>query len=166
MKSIVTTVSKLLIVPMMVLGLATFTLAPSAYAQSTDDGTDDTTEATRTCNTNSTNIGVKTGSRCASSDDQRGNLGNVIEIVTNVLLFIIGAVAVIMIIIGGFRYVTSNGDSSQLTAAKNTILYSVVGLIVALLAFAIVRFITNSFVAPTPTGADGRAVSLIERRNA
>ena len=46
-----------------------------------------------------------------------------------------------MLIIGGFRYVTSNGDSSQVTAAKNTIMYSVIGLIIAIFAYGIVNFV-------------------------
>jgi hypothetical protein len=50
-----------------------------------------------------------------------------------------------MIVIGGIRYTTSNGDSAGITSAKNTILYAVVGLIVALLAYAIVNFVLTSF---------------------
>ena len=72
-----------------------------------------------------------------------GDLAGLIKNVINILLFIVGAAAVIMIIIGGLRYVTSGGDSSSVTAAKNTILYSVVGLVVASLAFAIVNFIVD-----------------------
>lgn len=69
-----------------------------------------------------------------------------VEIVTNVLLFVIGIVAVIMIIIGGIRYTTSNGDASQAKAAKDTILYSVVGLIIAIMAYAIVRWVVSVFM--------------------
>jgi len=69
-----------------------------------------------------------------------------IKTVTNVLLFVLGAIAVIMIIIGGIRYTTSNGDSGQVTSAKNTILYAVVGLVIALLAYAIVNFVVDTFV--------------------
>ncbi len=72
-------------------------------------------------------------------------LGDSIKTITNVLLFVIGAVAVIMIILGGIRYTTSNGDSSQITAAKNTILYAVIGLVVALLAYAIIDFVIVQF---------------------
>jgi hypothetical protein len=64
---------------------------------------------------------------------------------TNTLLFIVGILAVLGIIIGGIYYVTSGGDSSSVTKAKNTILYSVIGLIVSVLAFAIVRFVTDQF---------------------
>ena len=65
--------------------------------------------------------------------------------IINVLLFVIGAIAVIMIILGGIRYVLSNGDSAQITSAKNTVLYSVIGLVVALLAYAIVNFVVAQF---------------------
>ena len=68
-----------------------------------------------------------------------------IEIVSNILLFLIGLAAVIMIIIGGIRYTTSNGDPSQTKAAKDTILYAVVGIVAALMAFAIVRFVVDRF---------------------
>ncbi len=68
-----------------------------------------------------------------------------IKIVVNVLLFVLGAISVIMIVIGGIRYTLSNGDSAAITSAKNTILYSVIGLIVALLAFAIVDFVLGAF---------------------
>lgn len=79
-----------------------------------------------------------------------------IQQIINVLLFVIGAIAVIMIIIGGFKYVISNGDSSQITSAKNTILYAVIGIVVALLAYAIVNFVVNSFV-----GDDTETVSSL-----
>ena len=64
--------------------------------------------------------------------------------IVNVLLFVLGAIAVIMIIIGGIRYVVSNGDSSAVTGAKNTIFYAVIGLVVAMLAYAIVNFVVTN----------------------
>lgn len=70
-------------------------------------------------------------------------LSDLIKNVINILLFIVGVAAVVMIIIGGLRYTTSGGDSSSVTAAKNTILYSIVGLVVASLAFAIVNFVVD-----------------------
>ena len=73
------------------------------------------------------------------------DLANGIKTVVNVLLFILGAIAVVMIIIGGIRYTTSNGDSSAIKGAKDTILYSVVGLVVAVLAYAIVNFVLGAF---------------------
>ena len=73
------------------------------------------------------------------------NLSGLIKKVVNILLFLIGAVAVIMIIIGGIRYTISNGEGAQVTGAKNTILYAVIGLVVALLAYAIVNFVLDQF---------------------
>lgn len=66
--------------------------------------------------------------------------------ITNVLLFIIGAVSVIMLVIGGIRYTVSAGDSSAVTGAKNTILYAIIGLVVAILAYAVVNFVIGAFV--------------------
>lgn len=87
--------------------------------------------------------------------DLFGNAG-VFQQISSVLLFIVGAIAVIMIVIGGLRYVISGGDSSQVQAAKNTILYALVGIIVAILAYAAVNFVINSFV---PSGSGGGASS-------
>ena len=126
------------------IALATLAMpAAPAYAGTTTD----TDNNNATCATNdATKTGIRSGIKCAKSGDQKANLGNVIETVTNVLLFIIGAVSVIMIIIGGIKYVLSNGDASQVTSAKNTILYAVIGLVVALLAYAIVNFVIDSFM--------------------
>lgn len=77
-----------------------------------------------------------------NTTDLRANITRVI----NLMLFLIGAVAVIMIIIGGIKYVASNGDQGSVQSAKNTIMYSVVGLVVAILAFAIVNFVVSTFM--------------------
>ena len=66
--------------------------------------------------------------------------------IVNVMLFILGAIAVIMIIIGGIRYTTSNGDPANVKAAKDIILYAVIGLVVAILSYAIVTFVVGSFI--------------------
>lgn len=95
--------------------------------------------------------GISGGAACAKTDDQRAELfggeGSIFKIITNTLLFIIGAVAVIMLIYGGIRYTISGGESASVTAAKNTILYAVVGIIVALLGFALVNWVIDAFVA-------------------
>lgn len=75
----------------------------------------------------------------------------IITTITNTLLFIAGALAVIMIIFGGLRYATSAGNAASVTAAKNTILYAIVGLIIAFLAFAAVNWVLGAI---TP-GASG-----------
>ena len=76
-----------------------------------------------------------------SPDDLSKN----IKTVVNVMLFLLGAIAVVMIIIGGIRYATSNGDASATKGAKDTVLYAVIGLVVAILAYAIVNFILGAF---------------------
>ena len=63
------------------------------------------------------------------------------------VLGILGFVAVVIIIYGGVRYMTSAGDSSKVKDAKNTILYGIIGLVIALLAFAIVSFIMRGISA-------------------
>lgn len=67
------------------------------------------------------------------------------SIMNTVVFPIAGAVAVIFVIIGGYQYVTSNGNSSETTKARNTVLYSVVGLVVIIMAFAIVQLILGRF---------------------
>ena len=105
---------------------------------------------------------VSGGASSAKGDDQSACLfGNekgcdqgqtpIFRIVTNVLLFVIGAVSVIMIIIGGFRYVTSQGDQTQVQSAKNTILYAVIGVVVSIAAYAIVSFVVTQFIEAPAT---------------
>lgn len=82
---------------------------------------------------------------CQQKNGADGKINGFVEDLVRILFFAIGIIAVIMIIIGGIKYVTSNGDSAQVTSAKNTVLYSVVGLVVAVLAFAIVNFVLEQF---------------------
>lgn len=69
--------------------------------------------------------------------------------IANVLIFLTGAVAMIMVIIGGLRYVLSQGNPGAVEGAKNTILYAVIGLIIAIMSYAIVNFVLDQ-VAPAP----------------
>lgn len=71
---------------------------------------------------------------------------SIFKTVVNILLFIIGAICVIMLIWGGIRYTTSGGASASVTAAKNTIMYALIGLVVAFLAFAIVNWVLGVFI--------------------
>ena len=68
-------------------------------------------------------------------------IGTTIGEVVNIFLYFVGAVAVIVVIWGGFQYITSSGDSQKATTAKNTIMYAVIGLVVAIFAYAIVNFV-------------------------
>lgn len=106
-------------------------------------------------------LGVVSQTALASPADQAQNgvnsvggnnagstLNQGIKNIINVLLYVIGSVAVIMIVIGGLRYVLSGGDSSSTKGAKDTILYAVVGLVVAIFAYAIVNFVITAFTPP------------------
>lgn len=90
--------------------------------------------------------GIGNGANCAKPTGAAQNLfgdGSIFNTVTNILLFLIGAISVVMLIIGGIRYVVSGGDQGAVTSAKNTILYAIIGIVVAFLAFAAVRFVTD-----------------------
>lgn len=89
---------------------------------------------------------IKVGSESTGQASGGTTLEQGVETVINLLLFLIGIIAVIAIIIGGIRYTTSNGDAGQTKAAKDTILYAIIGLIVAIMAYAIVRWVVNVFV--------------------
>jgi ABC-type Fe3+ transport system permease subunit len=64
--------------------------------------------------------------------------------ITSWLLWAIGAVCVIFVIIGGVKYATSGGDAEKVKSAKNTLMYALIGLAIALLAAVIVSFVTNA----------------------
>lgn len=76
--------------------------------------------------------------------------------ITNTILYIVGVIAVIMLIIGGIKYVISGGDAKKVTDAKNTILYAIIGLVIAFLAFAIVNFVITALPS-----SDNAETSLI-----
>ncbi len=80
---------------------------------------------------------------CLNDADSTGRVNRIIRIVINLISLIVGVVSVIMIIIGGFKYITSGGDSGNVTSAKNTIMYALIGLVIVALAQLIVRFVLN-----------------------
>lgn len=73
------------------------------------------------------------------------NLPDLITKVVNTLLYIIGIAAVIMLIVGGMQYVMSQGNESSVKNAKNTILYAIIGVVVAVIAYAVVNFVIHRF---------------------
>jgi hypothetical protein len=135
-KSIKKLLSAALLVPVVVLGVGV--LAQPAPAHALFDK------------------GLTDGAQSAQGKDQQGDAstlfgeggqGGIFRTITNVLLFLIGAISVIMLIIGGIRYVVSGGDSTAVQNAKNTILYAIVGVVVAILAYAVVNFVISSFAS-------------------
>lgn len=71
--------------------------------------------------------------------------GGIVTTVINTMLFIVGILAVIMIIYAGIRYTTAHGDKGQVESAKNTLMYSIVGLVVAIVAYAVVNWVVGLF---------------------
>lgn len=67
-----------------------------------------------------------------------------IKNIVNLFLYVIGVLSVIMIVVGGIRYTISAGDAGRIKAAKDTIMYAVIGLAVALFAYAIVNFVLTN----------------------
>jgi len=104
--------------------------------------------ASAACDNNDIKNGsIKSGVDCAQGNSSSQELfgdGSIFTTVVNVLLFLIGAISVIMLIVGGIRYTISGGDSGAVTAAKNTIMYAIIGLIIAFLAFALVNWVLGA----------------------
>lgn len=88
------------------------------------------------------------GNGCDGSDiDQGANrITNIVTVIVNIFSIIVGIVAVIMIIWGGFKYITSGGDSGNITSAKNTIIYAILGLVIVALAQFLVQFVLERVV--------------------
>ena len=92
---------------------------------------------------------VFAGGDCDGHDHAEDNVSGLVSTIIDVLSIIVGAVSVIMIIIGGLRYITSGGESSAVASAKNTILYSIVGLVVVIFAQTIVKFVVGRIAGET-----------------
>lgn len=86
---------------------------------------------------------------CDTADDGV-DVQSIAETIVNVFTWIVGVVAVIMIIYGGFRYITSGGDSGKVSGAKNAIIFALVGLVIVILAQIIIRFVVNQFDGTGP----------------
>lgn len=97
-------------------------------------------------------LSMQAGANSAKGTGQATDLfgqAGIFQNITNTLLFVVGSISVIMLVIGGLRYVISGGESSAVQAAKNTILYAIVGVIVSMLAYAAVAFVIGSFADST-----------------
>jgi len=81
----------------------------------------------------------------AVCQNKEEDANSVVGVVINTMLFIVGILSVVMLIYGGIRYTTSAGNANSITAAKNTITYAIVGLVVSFLAFAVVNWVTGLF---------------------
>lgn len=120
-KALRTVLAGLLVVPLLALGVTVATGTVDVAAQIGD--------------------GIGATADAANPGGEAADLETIIRNVINIMLYIIGAIAVIMLIYGGIRYTTSGGNANSVTAAKNTIIYAILGLVVAIFAYAIVNWV-------------------------
>lgn len=88
---------------------------------------------------------VKNSASRACGNNCGPSLAVIFKDISNALFFIIGAVSIIMIIVGGLKMVTSQGDPKNVESGRNTILYAVIGVIVAIASYGIVTFVISKF---------------------
>jgi hypothetical protein len=88
---------------------------------------------------NADNSAVCTDSK-SSTNPISGPNGIILD-VANIIAFAAGVAAIIMIIVSGIRYITANGESNSISSAKNTLIYSIVGIVVIVSARAIIGFV-------------------------
>jgi hypothetical protein len=130
-------------------GIMASTLVPSLSLAA------DTTDTSCADVNGGQNLTIQNGANCAKGTSNSSNLfgsGGIFHTIADTLIFIVGAVAVIMLIIGGLRYVISQGSKEGVASAKDTILYSIIGIVVAILAYAIVNFVTGSLAPSSSNG--------------
>lgn len=85
--------------------------------------------------------------------DTQHNLPELVRAIANGVIAVLGTACVIVMIVGGFNFMASTGDTAKVAKAKNTILYGAIGLIICVLAFAIVNFVIRNIIhGDTPTG--------------
>lgn len=117
------------------LGASVFTLGHASSAAALIGGSTSKSEACKGINLD------QNTDACASNTP--AGLNTLLSTVISILSIVVGAAAIIMIIIGGFKYITSQGDSSSTASARNTVLYALVGLLVAIFAQAMVHLVLN-----------------------
>ena len=146
MKEIIAKIKqKAVFIPVMTLALAGMSMAIP------------TTIAHADCDTSKgSKLSLSSGANCGATGNTKMKLfgeDGIFTTIINILLFLIGVLSVIMLIYGGMRYVMSQGDAGAVNNAKNTILYAIVGLVVAILAYAIVNFVLSSLGVGDDSGS-------------
>lgn len=92
-----------------------------------------------------------TSGNCTTVSNSGDKVTAIIKTVINIISVIVGVVAVIMIVFGGLKYITSGGESSNVSSAKNTILYAIIGLVIVAMAQFIVRFVLDKSINASST---------------
>jgi hypothetical protein len=137
-QSIKKIIAAVLIVPMLALGVSVSNPAVSSVG------------ADSPCTGGAVNClttGSTTGTGATNNAKPLFGSDGIVTQVINWMLYIIGSLSVIMLIVGGIRYTMSAGNEKSVGAAKNTILYAIIGVVVAVLAYAIVNFVIGAFTA-------------------
>ena len=124
-------------------GVPSLVSADPAVTNPTDTTTSTTTTDTGTAKQTVCQA-LDAGTDCLQDPHGGISVNKIITTIVNVLSFVVGVVAVIMIMVGGFRYVTSAGDSSKASSAKSTITYAIVGIVIVASAQVIVRYVLVS----------------------
>lgn len=151
MKQIIrTTLATLGIISAVLLGTAVFSPVPS-------------TLAAPTTTTSAQQAACEAVNGAAGCTANGSDLTKLVKIIINVMSVVIGVVAVIMIMVAGYKYITSGGDTGKVTSAKNTLIYAIIGLIIVALSQFLVRVVLKqaktiaandivaSRVVPAPT---------------
>lgn len=120
--------------------ITALSLAPFAAPALYSVGAADVTE-----NINCGASGSLDGSNCGSVEEGASQVSQTIKNVIQLFQIIVGLISVFMIIYGGLKYITSGGNDNAIKSARNTILYAVIGLVIVVIAQAIVSFVLNRF---------------------
>ena len=128
-------------VVMLALSMVPITIPPMASAATISDSVcgaaqDLTVDSTKTC---------------ADTKGSEKNFQNLLATIVNVLSLVVGALAVVMIIFAGFRYITSGGNQEGVKSAKQALIYAIIGIIIVALAQIIVKFVLNQANKTTET---------------
>lgn len=98
---------------------------------------------------------IAAGGRCSpGGTNSKGILGGLVGNIVSILIWSVGVIAIIVLLLGAYRYTTSAGDANKLKGAKDTIIYALIGIAVAVLAQVIVNITVNATNPPpeeTPT---------------
>lgn len=119
-------IKQIMLSAMLVLSLGVAVMPAAAYADAKSDA----------CNA------IGAGSDCSSTNGGT-DVSKIIRLTVNILSVVAGIVAVIMIIVGGFKFMTSGGDSNKTAGARNTIVYALIGLVIVALSQVLVKFVLD-----------------------
>lgn len=138
MNKVIRTASKYIAAFALLLSTAFMFVQPTVFAENGCKQGDDV---------NGYNLNTAIDKNCTRGEGAPTELfgdGGIVTQVINIMLFLVGILAVIMIIWAGIRYTTAHGDKGQVESAKNTMIQAIVGLIIAMVAYAIVNWVVNT----------------------